>query len=112
MCVALCAFLCFYFNMINALSMLFCLSDVNSIYVWRIQSFVKGVRPRQLTCGKGGELKRINQQVKGVRPRPLTCGKGGELKRINQQVKGVRPMPLTCGKGGELKRIIQQVKGV
>ena len=73
---------------------------------------VKGVRPRPPTCGKGGELKRINQQVKGVRLRPLTCGKGGELKQINQQVKGVRPMLLTCGKGDELKRINQQVKGV
>ena len=25
-------------------------------------------------------------QVKGVRPRPLTCGKGGELKRIKSRV--------------------------
>jgi len=66
MCVALRTFLCFYFDMINALSMLYCLSDVDSIYVWQIQVFVKGVRPRPLTCGKGGELKRINQQLKGV----------------------------------------------
>ena len=42
--------------------------------------YVKGVRPRLYTCGKGGELKQIIHEVKGVRPRPLTCGKGGELK--------------------------------
>jgi len=27
-------------------------------------------------------LKRFNERVEGVRPRPLTCGKGGELKAI------------------------------
>jgi len=35
-------------------------------YVRRKQLYVKGVRPRPLTWGKGGELKRINQRVKGV----------------------------------------------
>jgi len=25
--------------------------------------------------------------VKGVRPRPLNCGKGGELKRINHELR-------------------------
>jgi len=49
-------------------------------YVWRKRLYVKGIRPRTLTYGKGGELKQINPRVKGVRPRPLTWGKGGELK--------------------------------
>jgi len=26
-------------------------------------------------------------QVKGVLPRPLTCGKGGELKRIKHELR-------------------------
>jgi len=30
-------------------------------YVWHNRLYVKGVRPRPLTCGKGGELKRINE---------------------------------------------------
>jgi len=50
------------------------------------QHKVKGVRPRPLTCGKGGELKTNQHEVKGVRPRPLTCSKGGELK-TNMRVK-------------------------
>ena len=56
-------------------------------YAWRTRLYVKGVRPRPLTCGKAGELKQINQRVKGVRPRPLTCGKRGELKRITNELR-------------------------
>jgi len=32
-----------------------------------------------------------NQRVKGVRPRPLTCGKGGELKRITNELRVFDP---------------------
>jgi len=41
--------------------------------------------PDRFIRGKGWELKTKEPRVKGVRPRPLTCGKGGELKRINQE---------------------------
>jgi len=34
-----------------------------------------------------GELKRFNQRVEGVRPKPLTCSKGGELKTINIKLR-------------------------
>jgi len=43
-------------------------------------------------CNERDYLLRVfdpGRQVKGVQPRLLTCGKGGELKRINHQVKGV-----------------------
>jgi len=30
-------------------------------------------------------------QVKGVRPRPLTCGKGGELERIKHKLRVFDP---------------------
>ena len=38
--------------------------------------------PGRLLMVRVGNLKRFNQRVEGVRPRPLTCGKGGELKTI------------------------------
>jgi len=41
--------------------------------------------PDRFIRGKGWELKTKEPRVKGVRPRSLTCGKGGELKRINQE---------------------------
>jgi len=43
--------------------------------------------------------------VKGVRPRPLTCGKGGELKRINIKLKVFDPSPLVVGMVGNLNEL-------
>jgi len=34
------------------------------VYVRRDKLYVKGVRPRPLTWGKGGELKRINHKIR------------------------------------------------
>jgi len=33
-------------------------------YVWRNRLYIKGVRPKPLTCGKGGDLKRINNELR------------------------------------------------
>jgi len=90
MFVTLVHFFAFMLNVNNVLYVIVyvgCLMICGVCYVWRNRLYVKGVRPRPFTCGKGGELKRINQRVKGVRPRPLTCGKGGELKRINHELR-------------------------
>jgi len=42
--------------------------------------YVRVFDPGRLLVVRVGNLKQINHEVKGVRPRPLTCGKGGELK--------------------------------
>jgi len=67
--------------------------------------YVKGLRRRMPTCGKGGELKRIKQRVKGVRPRLPTCGKGGELKRINMKLKVFDPGRLLVVRVGNLNEL-------
>ena len=43
-----------------------------------------------------------NQRVKGVRPRPLTCGKGGELKRITNELRVFDPGRLLVVRVGNL----------
>ena len=40
--------------------------------------------------------------VKGVRPRPLTCGKGGELKTINIKLRMFDPSRLLVVRVGNL----------
>ena len=41
----------------------------------------------------------------GVRPRPLTCGKGGELKRINIKLMVFDPGRLLVVKVGNLNEL-------
>ena len=41
-------------------------------------------------------------QVKGVRPRSLTCGKGGELKRIKHKLRVFDPGRLLVVRVGNL----------
>jgi len=41
-------------------------------------------------------------QVKGVLPRPLTCGKGGELKRIQHKLRVFDPGRLLVVRVGNL----------
>jgi len=41
----------------------------------------------------------------GVRSRPLTCGKGGELKRIEIKLRVFDPGRLLVGRVGKLKRV-------
>ena len=48
-------------------------------YVWRNRLYVKGVRPRPLTCGKGGELKRIKHQLRVFDPGRLLVVRVGNL---------------------------------
>ena len=43
--------------------------------------------------------------VKGVRPRPLTCGKGGELKQINMKLRVFDPGRLLVVRVGNLNKL-------
>ena len=67
MFVTLAHFFEFMLNVINALYVIVyarCLMSCGVCYVWRNRLYVKGVRPRPFTCGKGGELKQINHELK------------------------------------------------
>ena len=105
MSVALCTFLCFYFNVINALSMLSCLSDVNSIDVMfgEFNCLLRVFDPGRLLVVRVGNLNELTDKLRVFDPGRLFVVRVGNFKRVNQQVKGVRPRPLTCGKGGKLK---------
>ena len=50
------------------------------VYVCRDKLYVKGVRPRPLTWGKGGELKRINHKIRVFDLGHLLGVRGGGLK--------------------------------
>ena len=52
-------------------------------YVWRKQLYVKGVRPRPLTCGKGGELKRIKHELRVFDPGRLLMVRVGNLNELS-----------------------------
>jgi len=69
--------------------------------------YVKGVRPRPLTWGKGGELKQINHELRVFDPRrlPLTWGKGGEIKRINHELRVFDPGRLLGIRVGNLNEL-------
>jgi len=43
--------------------------------------------------------------VKGVRPRPLTCGKGGELKRVKHKLSVFDPGRLLVVRVGNLNEL-------
>ena len=51
-------------------------------YVWRIRSYVKGVRPKPLTCDKGGEHKRINTKLRVFDPGRLLVVRVGNLNEL------------------------------
>jgi len=51
-------------------------------YVWHNRLYVKGVRPRPLTCGKGGELKRINHELRVFDPGRLLVVRVGNLNEL------------------------------
>jgi len=66
---------------LNELIMKLRVFDPGRLLVVRVGILIELIiKLRVFDPAKGGELKRINHEVKGVRPRPLTCGKGGELK--------------------------------
>jgi len=48
-------------------------------YVWHNRLYVKGVRPRPLTYGKGGELKRIKHKLRVFDPGHLLVVRVGNL---------------------------------
>ena len=52
-------------------------------YVWRNWLYVKGVRPRPLTCGKGGELKRIKHKLRVFDPGCLLVVRVGNLNELS-----------------------------
>ena len=51
-------------------------------YVWRNRLYVKGVRPKPLTCGKGRELKRINHESRVFDPGRLLVLRVGNLNEL------------------------------
>jgi len=51
-------------------------------HVWRNRLYVKGVRPRPLTYGKGGELKRINHELAVFDPGCLLLVRVGNLNEL------------------------------
>jgi len=51
------------------------------------------------------ECLRMLLYVKGVRPRPLTCGKGGELKQINMKLRVFDPGRLLVVRVGNLNKL-------
>jgi len=51
-------------------------------YVWRNRLYVKSVRPRPLTCGKGGEIKRINHELRVFDPGRLLVVRMGNLSEL------------------------------
>ena len=52
-------------------------------YVWRKRLYVKGVRPRPLTCSKGGELKRIKHELRVFDPSRLLVVRVGNLNELS-----------------------------
>ena len=52
------------------------------VYVRRDKLYVKGVRSRPLTWGKGGELKRINHNIGVFDPGCLLGEKVGNLNEL------------------------------
>jgi len=53
------------------------------MYVCRDGLYVKGVRPRPLTWGKGGELKRIKHKIKVFDPGHLLGVRVGNLNELS-----------------------------
>jgi len=53
------------------------------VYVWRVRLYVKGVRPRPLICGKGGELERIKHKLRVFDPGRLLVVRVGNLSELN-----------------------------
>jgi len=53
------------------------------VYVWRVRLYVKGVRPRPLTCVKGGELKRTKHKLRVFDPGCLLMVRVGNLSELN-----------------------------
>ena len=85
MFVALTHFFAFMVNVINVLYVIVyagCLKICNLCYIWRNRLYVKGVRPRPLTCGKGGELKQINHELRVFDPGRLLMVRVGNLNKL------------------------------
>ena len=81
MSVALRTFLCFYFNMISALSMLYCLSDVNSIDVM-FDKFICLLRvfdPGRLLVVRVGNLNELTNKLRVFDPGRLLEVRVGNL---------------------------------
>ena len=53
------------------------------VYVWRDGLYVKGVRPKLLTWGKGGELKRIKHKIRVFDPGRLLGVRVGNLNELS-----------------------------
>jgi len=85
MFIALAHFFAFMVNVINVLFVIVyvgCLMICSVCYVWRNRLYVKGVRPRPLTCGKGGEFKQINHELRVFDPGRLLVVRVENLNKL------------------------------
>jgi len=73
--------------MLNAIDVLYVIVYVGFwwyvVYVWRDRLYVRGVRPNSLTCGKGGELKRIKHKLRVFDPGRLLMVRVGNLNELS-----------------------------
>ena len=53
--------------------------------VMRVRLYVKGVRPRPFTWGKGGELKRVKQKIRVFDPGRLLGVRVGNLNEYESK---------------------------
>jgi len=57
-------------------------NSIKKCFGLRMRFYIKGVRPRPLTCGKGGELKRINIKLRVFDPGRLLVIRVGNLNEL------------------------------
>ena len=67
--------------------------------------YVKGVRPRPLTCGKGGELKRINHELRVFDAGRLLVVRVGNLKELTNELRVFNPGCLLVVRVGNLNEL-------
>ena len=58
------------------------LNSIKECFGLRMRFYIKGVRPRPHTCGKGGELKRINIELRVFDPGRLLVIRVGNLNEL------------------------------
>jgi len=68
-------------------------------------SCVKGVRPRPLTCGKGGELKRIKHMLGVFHPGRLLVVRVGNLNELTNKLRVFDPGRLLVVRVGNLNEL-------
>jgi len=76
----------------------------------RMRFFIKGIRPRPFSCGKGENLKRINIKLRVFDPGRLLVVRVGNLKRVNIKLRVFDPGRLLVVRVRNLKRVIIKLR--